>query len=332
LNHNDQTLPLVSIVIPMFNEIENIERCINSVLSQDYPQESIEIVVVDGGSTDGSKDKVAQLSKQRPNIRVKFNPDRLTPKSLNIGIKDARGDVVVILGAHTTLKEDFVRQNIEYMKQKNVKCVGGTQINIGESYIHQAIGNAMGSPFGFPSALYRYWKKEKFVDTVVYAAYKKELFDEIGYFDEELYISEDAELNWRVRKAGYKIYYTPKIVSYYTPRKSLAGLIKQLFRYGILRVNVIKKHIDAARLIHLVPALFILLTVILLLLSLFMTMFFNLLLTMWALYLLAIIFSAIAVGVRTHLKYILILPVIFISIHLSWGTGFIVGIFKSRYK
>jgi len=332
LSHNNHTLPLVSIVIPMFNEIDNIERCIDSISSQDYPQEFIEIVVVDGGSTDGSRERVVELSKKHSNLRMRANPDRLTPKSLNIGIKDANGDVVIILGAHTTLKKDFVSQNIKYMNQKKVKCVGGTQINIGESYIHQAIGNAMGSPFGFPSAHYRYWKKEKFVDTVVYAAYKKELFDEIGYFDEELFISEDAELNWRIRKAGYKIFYTPKIVSYYTPRKSLPALIKQLFRYGILRVNVIKKHFDAARLIHLVPALFILLTAALLILSFSDKVFFDLLITVWGLYLLTVIISSIAVSIRTKLKYILILPVIYILIHLSWGLGFIVGIFKTRYK
>ena len=136
------------------------------------------------------------------------------------------------------------------MQSMNVCCVGGTQINTGDTFLQRAIGYAMGSRYGIPSAPYRFNKKPRFVDTVVYAAYAKELFDQIGYFDEELHISEDAEFNWRIRQTGHKIWYTPEIVSYYYPRKDLRLLAKQFFNYGILRVNVIKKHGDAVKLLH----------------------------------------------------------------------------------
>jgi len=213
--------PLVSIVIPMLNEMEAIERCIRSILQQDYPQDKLEIVVVDGMSTDGSREKVMELARQHPSIRLYDNPAQRTPVALNIGARNATGEVVIILGAHTTIKHDFVRYNIHYMHTLDVKCVGGTQINVGDTFKQRAIGYAMGSAFGIPSAPYRFFPKKRFVDTVVYAAYKKELFEEVGYFDEELHISEDAEFNWRIRKAGYKIFYTPEIVSYYYPRKNL---------------------------------------------------------------------------------------------------------------
>lgn len=332
MNNKNAALPVVSIVIPMYNEMLMIEKCIGSVLCQDYPQESIEILVVDGNSKDGSREKIQEISKAHSNIRLLENPHRMTPKALNIGIKNAMGDIVIILGAHTTIKQDFIRQNVSNMQKMNVKCVGGTQINVGETYTQQAIGHAMGSIFGFPSAPYRFWKKEKFVDTVVYAAYRKELFDEVGYFDEKYLISEDAELNWRIRKAGHKIFYTPKIVSYYYPRKTVLKLINQLFRYGILRVNVIKKHIDAAKAIHIIPALFVLLSIVLLISGFFNPVFMNILTVIWSIYILFILIASVITGFKTRLKYIFIFPIIFPSIHLSWGLGFVTGIFKTHNK
>ncbi|OQX89069.1 hypothetical protein B6D60_00120 [candidate division KSB1 bacterium 4484_87] len=326
----DDNPPLVSIVIPMYNEAGNVERCIASIQKQNYPARKIEIIVVDGNSSDGSREKVLSLAENYPNIRLLTNPKRKTPSSLNIGIKNAAGEVVIILGAHTKIKEDFVSQNIRLMKEKNVKCVGGTQINVGENFMQRAIGYAMGHPFGLASAPYRYGKREKFVDTVVYAAYRKELFDEVGYFDEDLFISEDAELNWRIRQAGYKIFYSPKIVSYYYPRKTIKRLIVQLFRYGILRVNVIKKHFNAIKLMHLIPPAFALVTILLLIAGFFKTLFLIPLAIIWGLYLVLSLISSFQISMEKGFRYFFILPILFPVIHLSWGIGFLVGIFVSR--
>lgn len=313
----------------MLNEIGAIDRCINSILNQDYDKSLIEIVVVDGGSTDGSREKVLELSATHSKIRLFDNPKRKTPISLNVGIKNSGGDVVIILGAHTVIKDDFVSQNIHFMALKNVKCAGGTQINVGDTYTQKAIGYAMGHPFGLASAPYRFVKSEKFVDTVVYAAYKKELFDEVGYFDEELFISEDAELNWRIRQAGHKIFYTPKIISYYYPRNTLKKLIIQLFRYGILRVNVIKKHFDAIKLVHLISPLFVLTSVFTGIFGFIWPAFFKILTGLWLIYLFFVLGSSLSISIKKGFKYLVSLPIIFISIHISWGIGFLVGIFKS---
>ncbi|NOZ60174.1 MAG: glycosyltransferase family 2 protein [Calditrichaeota bacterium] len=326
----DNNLPLVSIVIPMYNEAGNIERCIGSIQGQNYPQEKIEIIVVDGNSSDGSREKVLSLAKNHFTIRLLTNPKRKTPSSLNMGIKNASGEVVIILGAHTKIKEDFVSQNIRLMKEMNIKCVGGTQINVGENFMQRAIGYAMGHPFGLASAPYRYGKKEKFVDTVVYAAYRKELFDEVGYFDEDLFISEDAELNWRIRQAGYKIFYSPKIVSYYYPRKTMGKLINQLFRYGILRVNVIKKHLKAIKLMHLIPPAFALATIVFLIAGIFKPFFLVPLAAIWGLYLVLAFISSLQISLEKGFQYFSILPIIFTTIHLSWGIGFLWGIFVSK--
>ncbi len=328
----ENNLPLVSIVIPMLNEVKAIERCITSILSQDYPTDKIEIVVVDGFSTDGSREIVQNFSKNSSNVKLEDNPIKRTPAALNIGIKKSTGSVVIILGAHTKIKSDFIKLNILYMQKMDVLCTGGTQVNIGETFIQQAIGDAMGSIFGIPSAPYRFANKARFVDTVVYAAYNKKLFDEIGYFDEELHISEDAELNWRIRKAGHKIYFTPEIVSYYYPRPCLKSLAKQFLNYGILRANVIKKHFDASKIIHLTPPAFILVSLLSLIFGIFYPIFLKLFAGIWLFYLMVLFTASVITSFKKRNPGALfIYPFIFAILHLCWGSGFIVGLFKT-YK
>lgn len=316
----------------MLNEAGAIERCIESLLAQDYPRELLEIIVVDGLSTDGSRAQVAKLIESHNLIRLLDNPARRTPVSLNIGIKKAKGDVIIILGAHTRVNHNFVRLNIECMRSLQVRCTGGTQINVGETSMQKAIGYAMGSSFGIPSAPYRFRNKSAFVDTVVYAAYDRKLFEEVGYFDEQLHISEDAELNWRIRKAGHRIYYCPEIVSHYYPRKTIARLVKQFFNYGILRANVVKKHRDAFKWIHAVPPLFIAISLALLVAGLLQPLSWKVLLPLWVIYLSYVLFATVITALKNRdLSATPRLPLAFIAMQLSWGLGFIAGLFKT-YK
>lgn len=328
----NEALPLVSIVIPMLNESGAIGRCIDSILAQSYPGDRTEILVVDGLSTDGSRAEVQALAETHENIRLFDNPQKRTPRSLNIGIRNSRGGVVVILGAHTRIDPEFVACNIRCMREMGVKCTGGTQINTGDSYWQRAIGLGMGSRFGIPSAPYRYDKNERFVDTVVYAAYARELFDEVGYFDEELHISEDAEMNWRIRKAGYKIYFTPEIISYYYPRPDLRRLARQFFNYGILCVNVIKKHHDAVKPVHLVPPVFVLTTLLLAAAAFRWPLAGRGLLAIWAAYLLYLAVASVSTcREEKQWSYLPALPAVFLTMQIAWGLGFLVGLFKT-YK
>ncbi|HOT95765.1 MAG TPA: glycosyltransferase family 2 protein [bacterium] len=325
-------LPLVSIIIPMLNEAGAIGRCIHSILAQSYPGDRIEVLVVDGLSTDGSREEVQALAAAHANIRLLDNPQKRTPRSLNIGVRNSRGKVVIILGAHTRIDPEFVALNIRYMREMRVKCTGGTQINTGDTYWQRAIGLGMGSRFGIPSAPYRYDKRKRFVDTVVYAAYARELFDEVGYFDEELHISEDAELNWRIRKAGHQIYFTPEIISYYYPRATLRRLWRQFFNYGILRVNVIKKHPDAVKAVHLVPPAFVLATLLFGVLAVFRPAAAWALALLWGLYLVYLLVAAITTcREEHHFAALPALPPVFMTMQIGWGLGFWAGLFKT-YK
>lgn len=322
--------PLVSIVIPMLNERHHILRCLESIENQVYPAENVEVCIVDGQSTDGCRELVEDYSRDHNNSQLLENPERQTAKSLNIGAKAAKGEVIIILGAHSYIETDFISKNIQLMKKKNVPCVGGTQINRGDTYLQQGIGNAMASPFGILSAPYRFKKNPGYVDTVVYAAYHRKLFEEVGYFDERAIIAEDAEFNWRIRQAGYQIFFSPDIISYYMPRSNLVRLAKQFFRYGMLRINVVKKHLDALKILHIVPAAFVFLLGVTGIFSSFNGYSLTLFIILCFAYGGYLLLASISAAVQSGWKYLPVLPFAFAAMQLCFGTGFLVGLLTSR--
>lgn len=321
-----------SIVIPTLNEEDYISECIDSILDQTYDIDLIEIVIVDGDSTDKTIEIVNSYKQKHFHILVLTNPLKRTPISLNIGIKNSTGDVAVILGAHTKIDKDFVKLNNKYLIEQNVKVTGGTQINVGKSFSQRLIASVMEMPFAMASASYRWSKKAQFVDTVVYAAYKKELFEELGYFEEKFAISEDAEMNWRIRQAGYKIYFSPDIKTYYYPRNSITRFIKQMFRYGILRVNVLKKHLNAVKLFHFIPPIFVMTIITLLILSLINSDFINLLFLILGVYFVINILASLKkLGWKKWFQFPVVSLMVF-SMHIAWGLGFIIGAVLPKSK
>ncbi len=315
-----------SIVIPCRNEENYIGQCIDSILNQNYDQSLIEILIVDGESTDKTRTIVKKYIDTYKNIKLLDNPAKKTPHALNIGVKNSNGEVIVILGAHTKVDENFLFYNNKFLQEKNVKVTGGTQHNIGKTYTQNLIGLAMEMPFAMASAKYRWSKSDQFVDTVVYAAYRKELFDELGLFEENQIISEDAEFNWRIRKAGYKIYFSPKIKTYYFPRSSIKDFIYQIFRYGILRVNVLLKHKNALKLLHFIPPLFVITLITLLILSIFSEFWTKITLFFLAVYFAVNIISSLLHTFPKKLKYFPLLPILVFLMHVSWGLGFLIGL------
>ena len=319
-----------SVVIPTYNEKDYLPLCLDSIINQNYDRDLVEIIVVDGLSTDGTLDVIKKYQNKHTGIKYFENIEKKTPNALNIGIKNSTGEVIVILGAHATLDKDFLYFNNKFMSEQNVKVTGGTQYNIGESFIQKAIGIAMELPFAIASAPYRWSKKEQFVDTVVYAAYKRELFEEIGLFEQNFSIAEDAEINWRIRQAGYKIFFSPKIKSYYYPRKSILKFIRQIFRYGILRVNVVKKHLDAIRFFHLIPPIFVLAIILMTILVLAGSLKMEIILIVLVIYFLTSILSSAVKLIPDKLQYIILIPPLIFLMHFFWGLGFIVGLLLPR--
>lgn len=315
----------VTIVIPCRNEEKFIGNCLDSFKNQSYPKELLEIFICDGMSTDGTRTIVKSYEHANSNIKLLDNPGLTAPKAMNVGIRHSNAEYIIIFGAHAYADKDFVKNNIEALRDKSIGCSGGLMDTISSNDKGKAIANAMSSPFGVGNALFRYANEETFVDTVAFGAYRRDVLEKIGYFDEELVRNQDDELNFRVIKAGYKILLSPKIRSTYYSRASLSKLWKQYYQYGFWKVRVMQKHGRTAAIRHLIPMIFIITNILGLILSIFSKSIFLLWLLEIIIYLICnVIFSAKAV--KKEYKLIKYISTAFLILHVSYGIGFINGL------
>jgi GT2 family glycosyltransferase len=318
-----ESTPMVSVVIAMRNEEDHIGHCLQSLIDQDYPGEQVEILIVDGMSTDNSRSIVSGFAGRYANIRLLDNEKKITPAAFNLGIRNARGGIVAIIGAHCSLAPDYISNCVHYLNTREADCVGGPIESIGEGFWGQAISLAMSSPFGVGDAHFRYSHQERYVDTLAFGAYRRDVFDRIGLFDEKLVRNQDYDLNYRLRKAGGKILLTPAIKSRYYTRSSLKKLCSQYLRYGFWKVQMLRKHPRSVRVRQLVPPLFALI----LLLSGALAAISNLAAWVFALmvasYLSLSLAFSLFIAARRGWRYFPVLPVIFACLHLSWGLGFL---------
>lgn len=320
-------MSLVSVIIPTRQERNTIEKCLDSVLANSYPIDKLEIIVVDGMSSDGTREIVKKYVAQYPIVKLLDNPQVITPTALNIGIKAAQGDIIVILGAHSYIDKDFLLQSVEALcEHPEADCVGGVACTIGTSLIGGAIASALSSPFGVGNARFRTGNYEGFVDTVAYGAYRREVFKRIGFFDEAFIRGQDAEFNYRLAKSGSKIYLTPRIRYYYYVRPSLRKFWAQYYQYGYWKARIIQKHRLPSSWRHLVSVVFLLSLVGSGILTIW---------SPWGLYALSIIggsyiaasllFSSI-ISAKKGWGYLPLLPLAFGAIHFGYGLGFLKGI------
>lgn len=249
---------------------------------------------------------------------------------MNVGIKYSKKDIIIIFGAHAYADKDFIKNNVKALENPEVGCSGGPIKTISENETGKAIACAMSSPFGVGNALFRFAQKEMFVDTVAFGAYRREILDSIGYFDEELVRNQDDELNYRVIKAGHKILLSPKIKSVYYSRGSLSKLWKQYYQYGFWKVRVMQKHGKTASIRHLVPMAFVLTN----LLGIILGLFFKPILCLWGIevimYLLCDFISSFKVS-KGNVGLMKYMPLIFPILHISYGLGFIAGLLDFMY-
>lgn len=323
-------LPMVSVLIPMYNEEQYIEGCLRSVLSQDYPHDKMEIHVVDSASEDGSVQLVQErfLASGEP-VFLHRSPDRKTPRSLNIGLRAASGDIIIYLGAHAEMLPDFIRFNIANLQKDNIYCSGGTLVNVGGTSKQISIGVAMSHPFAMASP-HRYRRKPGFLKTVVWGAYRREVFETIGYFEEEGAIPDDAELHCRVLQAGYKIYFDPRIQSRYYPRKTLRSWARQMFRYGYLRNQMFRKYYRGISWFHFVPPICVLALAGLALTAPFYIGARFIIMILGLIYGGLILIFAIDARIRQRKGHLFWIGIAFIATHLAWGLGFLRGFFQPR--
>jgi len=322
--------PLISIILPVRNEEKHITKCLSSIVNQNLKDNNLnyEILVVDGVSTDKTQEIVEEFAAKYKNIKIFDNPKKTAPHALNIGIKHAKGDVIIRVDGHTNVEKDFIYQCVKYLNKTKAECVGGVTVNVNNSFVGKAIALAMSSSFGVGNARFRTGGKEGFVDTLAFGAYRREVFKKIGTFAEEFTRAQDEEFNYRLRKFGGNIYFTPKIKSYYCTRSGLRKLWSQYFQYGFWKIRVMQKHFKTMQPRQFVPAAFVLSLISAGILSVFWEPMFWVFLSIILLYSTANLLATFKLVLKTRLKYVFVLPLIFFTLHSSYGFGFIWGLIK----
>ena len=313
-------LPFVSVVIPMRNERDWIERCLSTVFSQNYDPLRLEVIVVDGMSDDGSYEMLQQKAAEEPRLSVLQNPKRIVPSSLNLAIAAAKGDIVARVDAHTLLEPDYLRVGVEVLGRTGADNVGGPMVKIGGGKVGDAIAAAMSSRFGIGS-YFQFGSDEREADTVYMGMWPRRVFETVGLFDEELVRNQDDEFNYRIRKAGGRIICSPAMRSKYQNRQSWSALIKQFFQYGEWKVRVLQKHPTQMSVRHFVPQSFIVAVLLGLVAGLRTPIgpLLSLFLVVGYLLVMAVVAAREAKVGKLRMFFALVL------IHQSWGLGFLKG-------
>ena len=324
---SEDSQPLVSVVVPMHNERRYIERCLRSLAAQDYPRDLFEVIVVDGGSTDGSSELVESMRDEMPNLRVVENRGKHTSRGLNLGLAFARGDVIARVDAHASVAPDFLSEGVAALRRADADAVGGPIETLGDGATGEAIALAVSSPFGVGNAVFRYSQREQWTDTVAFPAYRRDVFDRIGPFA-EIDGGEDDEFHLRLLDAGGRILLTPQIRATYYARRSYAELVRQYFGYGQAKVVVLQRHPRRTRLRQLVPAGFVVALVGSFFVGLFGGLMILPLVIVGGAYLALSLGVSVALAWRRGWRYLPRLPLAFVCMHLAYGVGFLSGLLR----
>lgn len=323
------TLPKVSIVIPCREEAQSIEECLSSLIANTYPKDRLEILVVDGLSEDGTRTIVQNYAYDYAFIRLLDNPKKITPAALNIGIANATGELIMRMDAHCTCPPNYISRLVRWLKKTDADNVGGVCITVPTTLtlMTEAIALALSHPFGVGNAYFRIGAKEpRWVDTVPFGCYRREVFDRIGLFDEELVRNQDDEFNLRLIKRGGRILLVPEIVSHYYARDTLLKLWRMYYQYGYFKPLVARKIGGVLTVRQVVPATFLLSLLGAGLVAPWFPVMGKIMGAIVAVYTVADIgFSALAAfnrGVKCGLALCVVFPVL----HLSYGMGFMMGI------
>lgn len=338
----EATRPAVTAVVASRNEERHIEACVRSLLAQEEPKGGFDLVVADGMSEDGTRAILARLANEDHRLTFIDNPQRITPAGFNAAIRKARGRYIAVMSAHARYAPDYLVRCLELAERLGSDNVGGAPIAEGHDYLHRAIAASHHSPFSVGGASWHSLTYEGKAPTVFGGFYRRDVFDRIGLYDEELIRNNDQELNFRLELAGGMIWQSPAIRSWYTPRSSLGQLFRQFQQFGYFKVRVMLKHGRVPAIRHYVPAALVLgLTVPALVAAL--TGLLSLVIPGYGLSTVATAaaaaFGAVAISyvavlaiasVTTAARYgwnlLPILPPTFACYHLSYGIGFLQGL------
>jgi len=323
----------VSVIIPCHNEEQYIGPCLKSILQNDFNQNDLEILVVDGKSEDRTREIVSNYSKKNTCIKLLDNPGENTPAALNIGIRHTSGEIIIRMDAHAEYPANYISRLVHYLDDLKADNVGGAWLTLPSAYTvkARAIVAAITSLFGVGNAYYRLNIKQiKKVDTVPYGCYRRSLFDKIGMFDDRLVRNQDDEFNARFRKNGGKIFLIPEIQLKYYARSTIKSLWKMFYQYGLYKpmVNRLIGKPTTAR--QFVPFFFVLFFILFLPLSIVISWLQPVSLMILVFYIGVNIITSIWIAFQKEDYNLLVwLPFVFFVVHFSYGLGYLAGLKKA---
>lgn len=315
--------PLISIVIPCRNEEKFIGKVLEDICAQDYPTDNLEVIIVDGNSDDNTKSIAHGYKNRLINLIVLNNEYKTVPFALNKAIQQSKGTIIIRMDAHTEYSNNYVSKVMETFSMTGADIVGGPMRAAGKTDLQKSIAYCTSTIMGVGDSTFHDENAKGWVDSVYLGAWKKEIFASVGMFDVAMMRNQDDEFHYRARSKGKKIYLNPEIKSIYYPRDSVKGLLKQYFQYGQYKPLVLKKVRSGLQLRHLIPALFV---IYILSLPLLFHLIGIISIALPVVYLAGILFFSN--NNNLTIKQKILCPLIYFTIHVSYGLGFITGLFQ----
>ncbi len=324
--------PKITVVIPVRNEEKFIAQTLDYILTQDYPKDKLEVIVADGFSPDRTREIVTEIASRDNRVKLLDNPVRRSSAGRNIGARAATGEIITFIDGHTYIDNDQLLKNIvSLMRKHDLKVLSRPQfLDTPENdYFQRAVSLARKSIIGHGLDSTIYTEEDRFVDPASSGAtYAREVFEDIGYYDERFDACEDVEFNVRTAKSGYKSFTSLKTAVYYYPRQTIGALFGQLKRYGVGRFRLACKHPGTLSIGTLIPAAITAGIPLTGLLSFIYPMMIPVFSIAAGLYLLLILGWSLAIALKQDISYLGVLPGIYIAIHTGLGWGFLSEMLK----
>ena len=323
---SSESLPFVSVVMPIRNEAGFIAQTLEGLLAQDYPADRMEILVADGMSDDHTRAILAEYVRQHPHVKMVDNPGRIVSCGLNTALAHAQGEIIVRIDGHSAVARDFLRQNVQLLAEHpEAWSVGGPIVHAGRTTFAKAVAIAMSHPCGVGLATHRFADYEGYVEGAAFPAFRRWVFDRVGQFDERLVRNQDDELNYRITQAGGKIYVSPKVRYVYFVRERIDQLFRQYFQYAFWRIPMIRKHRRPTTLRQVIPPLFFLSMLVLCMTGLVLRQPL-VALALPAVYGVALLAVGLACVPKAGLQVASLVPVAIATLHTAYALGIAYGL------
>jgi glycosyltransferase involved in cell wall biosynthesis len=314
---NDLSAPSVSVILPILNEESDLENCITAILQQDYDGE-LEVILALGPSKD-STDLIAQkIAAKDKRVKLVKNPTGLTAAGLNLAIKASSFEIICRIDGHAEISKTYIKSAVSIMKETGAVNVGGIMFADSDQGLQRTVAQAMRSKLGVGPSKFHTGGGAGESETVYLGTFKKSAILAAGGFDERFIRAQDWELNHRIRKQGGLIWFDPRLVVTYRPRKTLSKLARQYFQYGRWRRVITRTHSNTSSLRYLAPPFAFVVNLFSLILGIFIS---PLLLLPLSIYVITLVIGGFMIGRKIADK--LLMPLVLATMHMSWGLGFI---------